>query len=88
MVNFLVEMGKLETCKCLKDELSLTNSKKFKLFQIIHVLPKQWCKIVVTYDGNLSNVFLSDYNLIKENQVHTLSRVDSKELYKTQVLLK
>ena len=33
---------KLKTIECLKDELSLTNSEKLKLFQIIHALPKQW----------------------------------------------
>ena len=48
---------KLKTCESLKDELSLTNSKKFKLFQIIHVLPKQWREIIATYGGNLSNFF-------------------------------
>ena len=68
---------------------SLTKSEKFKLFQIIHVLPKQWCEIVATYDGNLSNVFLMDHNLILKNQVYTLSsKLDSKELYKIQILLK
>ena len=55
---------KLKTCESLKDELSLTNSKKFKLFQIIHALPKQWREIVATYDGNLNSVFLLDHNLI------------------------
>ena len=80
--------GKLKTCECLKDEFPLTSNKKFKLFQIIHALLKQWREIVATYDDNLSNVFLPDHNLIKKNQVYALSKLDSKELYKIQVLLK
>ena len=58
--------GKLKTCECLKDKFSLTNTKKFKLFQMIHALPKQCHKIVATYDGNLSNVSLPDHNLNKK----------------------
>ena len=58
--------GKLKTCECPKDKFSLTNSEKFKLFQIIDVLPKQWREIEATYDGNLCNVFLPDHNLIKK----------------------
>ena len=45
----------LKTCKCLKDEFFLTNTEKFKLFQIIYALPKQWRELVAMYDGNLSN---------------------------------
>ena len=67
-LNFIGQLfdrdGKLKTCECLKDGLSLRNSEKFKLFQVIHVLPKHWREIVATYDGNLSNVFLQDHNLI------------------------
>ena len=48
---------KLKTCERLKDELSVTNREKFKLFQTIQALPKQWHEIVATCDGNLSNFF-------------------------------
>ena len=62
-LNFVGELfdqdGKLETCECLKDEFFLTNNEKFKLFQIIHALLKQWCEIVASYVGNLSNVFFA-----------------------------
>ena len=67
-LNFVGQLldrdGMLKTCEYLKDELSLTNSQKFKLFQVIHALPKQWHEIVAAYDGNLSDVFLPDNNLI------------------------
>ena len=66
--QLLVRDGKLKTCECLKDEVSLTNSEKSKLFQVIHALPKRLREIVATYDGNLSNVFLPDHNLIKKNK--------------------
>ena len=55
---------KLKTCDYLKNEFSLTNNEKLQLFQIVHALPKQWREIVATYDGNLSNVFLPENNLI------------------------
>ena len=59
------------------------------MFEIAHALPKQWLEIVAMYDGNLSNVFLPDHNLInKKNRFYTLSKLDSKELYEIQVLLK
>ena len=66
-LNFVGQLfdreGKLKTFECLKDELSLTNNQKFKLFEIIHALPKQQHEIIATYDGNLSNVFLPDHNV-------------------------
>ena len=69
-LNFVGQLfdrdGKLKTCECLKDELFLTNSEKFKLFQIVQTLPKQWREIIATYDGDLSNAFLPDHNLIKK----------------------
>ena len=91
-LNFVGQLfnidGKLKTCERLKDELSLTYSKKFKLFQVIHGLRKQWREIVATYHGNLSNAFFPNHNLILKNQVYALSKLDSKESYKMQVLLK
>ena len=43
-LNFVVQLldrdGKLKVCECLICEFTLTNSEKFKLFQIIHALPK------------------------------------------------
>ena len=42
--------------------------KKFKLFEIIHALPKQCHEIVATYDGNLHNDFFLDHNLIKTSK--------------------
>ena len=56
--------GKLKICECLKDELSLTKSEELILFQMILALPKQWREIVATYDGNLNDAFLPEYNLI------------------------
>ena len=44
-LNFVWQLfdrdGKFKTCGCLKDDFSLTNTEEFKLFQIIHALPKQ-----------------------------------------------
>ena len=74
---------KLKTCECLNDELSLANSKKFKLFQIIHAFRSSGGKsFVATYD-NLSNVFLQDHNLILKNHVYALSKLGSEELCNT-----
>ena len=45
-LNFVGQLfdrdGKLKTCDSLKAEFFLTNTEKFKLFQLIHALPKQW----------------------------------------------
>ena len=69
--------GKLKAFECLKDELSLTNSQKFKLFQIIHALPKQLMMVIRLM------FFCRTITLLKINQVYALSNLDSKELYKT-----
>ena len=69
--------GKLKTFECLKDELSLTNSQKFKLFQIIHALPKQLMMVIRLM------FFCRTITLLKINQVYALSNLDSKEFYKT-----
>ena len=43
-LNFVGQLfdsdGKLKTYECLKDELFLTNSEKFKMFSVIHASSK------------------------------------------------
>ena len=80
--------GKLKSWEKLKNEFSLTDACKFQWLQVIHAIPKQWKENIASFDGNLESLIIKDHNLIKKHQVYSLTRLDSKELYKLQILLR
>ena len=56
--------------------------------QIIHALPQHWEESVNNFAGNLNNLFIQDHHLIKCNAIYSLEKLNTKELYLRQLLLK
>ena len=56
--------------------------------QIIHSIPKQWKERIASFDGNLESLLIKDHNLIKKPPVYSITQLDSKELYKLQIILR
>ena len=61
---------------------------KFKWFQLIHALPRECKKAISMHDGNLENPLIHDHHLIKKNQILCLTKLNSNELYKIQIIIK
>ena len=79
--------GKLKSWETFKEEFNMTDACKFQWLQIIHAIPKKWRESISDFDGNLESLIIKDHNLIKKNQVYSITRFDSKELYKLQIIL-
>ena len=61
---------------------------KFKWFQLTHALPNEWKEAISMPDGSLENLFVQDHHLIKKNQILCLTKLNSNELYKIQMIIK
>ena len=90
-INFLGQYfdsaGKLKSWEIFKEEYNLIEARRFQWLQIIHSIPKQKERIA-SFDGNLESLLIKDHNLIKKHQVYSITRLDSKELYKLQIILR
>ena len=61
---------------------------QFQYWQIILALPQHWKETMKQYAGNLNNLYIQDYHLIKCNTTYNLEKLNYKELYHMQLLLK
>ena len=61
---------------------------KFKWLQLIHALPGEWKEAISVHDGILENLLIQDHHLIKKNQILCLTKFNSNELYKIQIIIK
>ena len=91
-INFLSQYlnsaAKLKSWEIFKEEYNLTEACRFQWLQIIHSIPKQWKERIASFDGNFESLLIKDHNLIKKHQVYSITRLDSKELYKLQIILR
>ena len=61
---------------------------QFQYLQIIHALPQHWKESLNNFAGNLNNLYIQDHHLIKYNTIYSLEKLNTKELYHMQLLLK
>ena len=61
---------------------------KFKWFQLIHALLREWKEAISMHDGSLENLLIQDHHLIKKNQILYLTKLNNNELYKIQIIIK
>ena len=61
---------------------------KFKWFQLIRALPREWKEIISMHNGSLENLLIHDRHLIKKKQILCLTKLNSNELYKIQIIIK
>ena len=61
---------------------------QFQYRQIIHALPQHWREIIKQFAGNLNNLYIQDHHFIKCKTIYKLEKLNSKELYHMQLLLK
>ena len=89
-ISFVGQLFKRDSAvkpwKQLQEEYVLANKLKFKWIQLLHSLPKPWIEHIFIDTGNLINLAIPDHHLIKKYQILSLNKLNSKELYKVQLL--
>ena len=78
----------LKPWESVKQQFFLKSNMQFQYWQIIHALPQHWKEIIKQFAGNLNNLYIQDHHLIKCNTIYNLEKLNSKELYHMQLLLK
>ena len=91
-LNFVGQLfdthGKLKPQECIKHQFLLKNNMQFQYRQIIHALPQHWKETIKQFARNLNNLYIQDHRLIKCNTIYNLEKLNSKEHYHLQLLLK
>ena len=76
-INFVGELfninGKLRCWEFLQEKYLLSQNMKFKLFQLIHALPREFKEAISVHDGSLENLLIQDHHLTKKNRIHCLT---------------
>ena len=78
--------GKLKSLECVKHQFLFKNNMQFHYRQIIHSLPLHWKETIKLFAGNF-NLYIQ-HHLIKSNTVYNLEKLNSREVYHLQLLLK
>ena len=78
--------GAAKVWKQLQEEYGLANKLNFKWIQLIHSLSKPWIEQIFIDSGNSINLAIQEHHLVKKHQILCLNKLDSKELYNTQLL--
>ena len=90
-INFVGQLfdsdGKLHCWEFLKKYL-LSQNMKSKWFQLIHALPREWKEAISIHNGSLENLLIHDNYVIKKKQILCLTKLNSIELYKIQIIIK
>ena len=55
---------------------------------ILHALPREWKEAISVHDGSLENLLIQDHHLIKKNQILCITKLNSIELCKIQIIIK
>ena len=71
----------------LKD-YSLNHKSFFKWCQLIHAITKSWKKLVTDDKGNYRNIVILNYHVLKDKHIHSLEKLNGKELYPLSICFK
>ena len=80
--------GKTRSWEDLRAKLGLYDNKKFYWRQIIQVIPLTWKKMFLECSNNIGDLISKECHLIKKHQIYCLEKLNSRELYNMQLILK
>ena len=72
----------------LRAKLGLDGNKKFCWIQIIHAIPRAWKEMFLECGNNINDIIITEHHLIKKHQIYCLEKLNSRELYNMQLILK
>ena len=71
----------------LTAKLDFDDNKKFHWRQITNKISRGWKEMFIEYGNNISNFIINEHHLIKKHQIYCLGKLNSRELYNTQLIL-
>ena len=77
-----------ETWLDIEPQFNLPNKQHYFWIQLINAIPKSWTEERRRSNGISDALFVYDHHLIKRNQIYSLDKCNSKELYCLQTSLK
>ena len=86
--QFFGSDGKLQCWDFLQGKYLLSQKIKFKWLQLTHAFPREWKEAISVHDGSLKSCFFREHYLIKKNQILCLTKLNSNQLNKIQVIIK
>ena len=72
----------------LRAKLGLDDNKKFYWRQIIHAIPRAWKEMFFECGNNINDLIIKEHHLIQKHQIYCLEKLNSRELYNMQLILK
>ena len=72
----------------LRAKLGLDDNKIFYWRQIIHAILCAWKEMFLECGDNISDLVINEYHLIKKHQIYCLEKLNSRELFNMQLILK
>ena len=69
-------------------KLGLDDNKNSYWRQIIHAITCAWKEIFLECGSNISDLIINEHLLIKKHQIYCLGKLNSRELYNMQLILK
>ena len=65
----------------------MDDNKKFYWRHIIHAIALAWKEMFLEFGDNISDLIINERYLIKKHQIYCLEKLNSRELYKMQLML-
>ena len=65
----------------------MDDNKKCYWRQFIHAIPLAWKEMFLEFGDNISDFIINERYLIKKHQIYCLQKLNSRELYKLQLML-
>ena len=72
----------------LRAKLGLDENKKFYWRQIMDTVPCAWKEIFLECGNNINDLIIKEHHLIKKHQIYCLEKLNSRELYNMQLMIK
>ena len=86
--DLLKNNGKLRSWEDLRAKLDLGGNKKFYCIQIIHTISRARKEVFLECGDNINNLVINEHHLIKKHRIYYLVKLNRRELYKIQLILK
>ena len=65
----------------IKTEFNLEEELFYKWFQLLHVIPNQWKRIIKITNDSCINIVYFEHHLVKNNRIVAMEKLYSKEIY-------
>ena len=78
----------MRSWKDSRAKLDLDSNKKFYWRKIIQTIPRAWKEMFLVCGNNINNLLIKEHHLIEKHQIYCLEKVNSRELYNRQLILR